>query len=316
MSNLYFSEREIGLKPRIENEINDNVWGGLIALIDNLIDQQYFAQTFPERCPDFPDSLEHIYGTNRSRMESAIWGHFANFKFPLTELGIPITLTILEFIEFCYEHISKPIEFEIHTFFQHHHLSFDKQEGQKEFRDQVNRLFQRNGIAFELQENGQITRLCPPVLRDKLNHSIFKTNDEILDSLLETARRKYLNPDFNVRKESLEKLWDAWQRIKTLDDPNPTKSIPIRLEKVSVQEEMREVLDLDGRALTKIGNDFMIRHTEVGKIPITSSSQVDYLFNRLFGLIYIFLGDKIGKNSDLTVKQEIQEDKVMDELEF
>jgi hypothetical protein len=47
----------------------------------------------------------------------------------------------------------------------------------------------------------------------------------------------------------------------------------------------------------------MIRHTEVGKIPITSSSQVDYLFNRLFGLIYIFLGDKIGKKSDLTVKQ-------------
>jgi hypothetical protein len=327
MSNLYFGEREFGLKPRTEHEIDSNVWGGLVALINNLIDEEYFAQAFPERCLDYPKSYDQIYTTNDSRMKSAIWGHFDNFKFPLTELDTPLTilltkldtpltLTILEFIEFCHEHISKPVKFDDHSYYQHHHLSFDKQEGQKEFRDQVNRLFQRNGIAFELQEDGQIDRLAPPLLRDKLNNSIFQTNDEILNSLLETARMKYLNPDFNVRKESLEKLWDAWQRIKTLDDPNPTKSIPIRLEKVSNQTEMRKVLNDDGKELTDIGNKFMIRHTEVGKIPITSSSQVDYLFNRLFGLIYIFLGDKIGKKSDLTVKQEIREDKVIDELEF
>jgi hypothetical protein len=71
MSNLYFGEREFGLKPRIEHEINDNVWGGLIALINNLIEEQYFAQSFPERCLDFPNSLDHIYGTNLSRMKLA-----------------------------------------------------------------------------------------------------------------------------------------------------------------------------------------------------------------------------------------------------
>jgi hypothetical protein len=290
MSNLYFGEREFGLKPRIEHEINDNVWGGLIALINNLIEEQYFAQSFPERCLDFPNSLDHIYGTNLSRMKLAIKGDFANFQFPPIELDRPLTLTILEFIEFCHKHISKPIDFEIHPFWQHHHLSFDKQEGQNEFRDKVNDLFKRNGIAFELQEDGQINRLAPPFLRDKLNNSIFQTNDEILDSLLETARKKYLDPDLNVRKESLEKLWDAWERIKTLDDPSDKKnSTEIRLKKVAY-ENMYTVLNEDGFLLTKIGNDFMIRHTEVGKIPITSSAHVDYLFNRMFGLIYLFLG--------------------------
>ncbi|BAY02895.1 hypothetical protein H6G54_09305 [Anabaena cylindrica FACHB-243] len=78
---------------------------------------------------------------------------------------------------------------------------------------------------------------------------------------------------------------------------------------------MREVLHNDCKELNDIGdNKFIIRHTGLGKTPITSSSQVDYLFNRMFGLIYIFLGDKIGKKSDLTVKQEIREDKVIDEF--
>ncbi|BAY02894.1 hypothetical protein H6G54_09300 [Anabaena cylindrica FACHB-243] len=225
MSNLYFGEREFGLKPRIEHEINDNVWGGLIALINNLIDEEYFAQAFPERCPDYPNSYDQIYTTNISRMNSAIWGHFANFKFPLTELDTPLTLTILEFIEFCHEHISKPVKFENHPHYEHHDLSFDKQEGQKEFRDQVNRLFERNRIAFELQEDGQINRLSPPFLRDKLNNSIFQTNDEILDSFLKTARIKYLDPDLNIRKESLKELWDAWERIRTLDDPSNKKNL-------------------------------------------------------------------------------------------
>ena len=41
--------------------------------------------------------------------------------------------------------------------------------------------------------------------------------------------------------------------------------------------------------LTDIGNNFMIRHTEVTKPPITESIHVDYLFHRLFSFIRMLL---------------------------
>ena len=60
----------------------------------------------------------------------------------------------------------------------------------------------------------------------------------------------------------------------------------------------------------------MIRHTEVGKTPINSSAHVDYLFHRMFALIYLLLGNQIGKKLDSTVKEEIREIKPAEEMPF
>lgn len=314
MSNFYFGEREFGLKPRIEDEIDVKVWGGLVVLINKCIDEQYFAEEFSERCPD---NNNHICGTDQSGMKLDILSSFPNIKWPLDGLDKPYTLTILELLEFCHEKIARPSEYEYHKYFQHNHLRFEREEGQAEFRNKVNRIFERNGITFELQENGQITRLAPPIVSDILNNAIFQTNDKELDLLLETARIKYLNPDFKVRLEALEKLWDAWERIKTLDDPsNKKKSVEMLLRKASDEEKMKEVLKNDAEALTYIGNNFMIRHTEVGKTPITSSVHVDYLFHRMFSLIYLLLGNRIEKKPVLTTKEEIGEFGSVDEIQF
>ncbi len=43
------------------------------------------------------------------------------------------------------------------------------------------------------------------------------TGDDVLDALLEAARHKFLNRSLDVRRESLEKLWDAWERLKTVE---------------------------------------------------------------------------------------------------
>ena len=37
--------------------------------------------------------------------------------------------------------------------------------------------------------------------------------------MLESARRKFLDPDPAVRLEALEKIWDAFERVKTLEIP-------------------------------------------------------------------------------------------------
>ena len=128
------------------------------------------------------------------------------------------------------------------------------------------------------------------MLRESLGSAVFQTGDDVLDGLLETARSKFLSHDPNVRRESLEKLWDAWERLKTLDTPsNKRLSIQNLLDQVASEPTYRSVLESEARALTEIGNTFQIRHHEVGKPSVSVDTQVDYLFHRLFAFILLIL---------------------------
>ncbi len=129
-----------------------------------------------------------------------------------------------------------------------------------------------------------------PLLTRPLAESAFKTEDAILNELLESARVKFLSDDQNLRKEALEKLWDAWERLKTLEPGKDKRdSIRILLNKSAPDPSFRETLEEEATQLTAIGNSYMIRHTEVGKIPITSPEQTNYLFHRMFSLIRFLL---------------------------
>nr|WP_299161738.1 hypothetical protein [Accumulibacter sp.] len=68
----------------------------------------------------------------------------------------PDTLLILDFIEFVHAAAAKPIPGKYHDFFSHHHQTFDQEAGQEAFRATVNRIFVRNGVAFEMQSAGSI----------------------------------------------------------------------------------------------------------------------------------------------------------------
>ncbi len=90
--------------------------------------------------------------------------------------------------------------------------------------------------------------------------------------MLEKAVAKYLSPILSIRLEALEKLWDAWERIKTLEQPNDKKkSISILLDRTSKKPKFRKMLEQEAFKLTDIGNNFMIRYTELNKTPIELS---------------------------------------------
>jgi hypothetical protein len=195
----------------------------------------------------------------------------------------------LDLLEFCYRNVAKPESDGYHGFFRHNHLTFHVETGRSEFREAVNRVFARNGIAFELATSGEVQRLGPAILAPALQKATFHTGDTLLDALIEDARTKFLDPDLKVRSESLEKLWDAFERLKTLEGGSKKTSITSLLANGIKDPEMRKRIEAELMQLTEIGNTFMIRHTEVGKTPITSSEQVDYLFHRMFALIQLLL---------------------------
>ena len=167
-----------------------------------------------------------------------------------------------------------------------------------EFVTGVNRVFEREKIAFELSDNGEIKRLGAPVVSDLIVQTVFRTGDDALDELLETARAKFINRDPVVRREALEKLWDAWERLKTLEPGKDKKaSVTVLLDRVA-DGPMRERLETEAKELTAIGNKFRIRHSETDRHPIEVDRHVDYLFHRMFSLVYLLLDgtDRVGRD--------------------
>ena len=204
----------------------------------------------------------------------------------------PQTVDILDLIEFCWKNIAQPEPWDYHDHFRHDHLQFDVEEGQEKFREAINEIFSRNGLAYELKENGQIERLASPVLREQLASAQFQTQDEKLNELLETALSKFLTPHPNTRRESLEHLWDAWERLKTLGEGSDKKKQTADiLDRASGKDspKFREALERGAKELTRIGNEFAIRHSEIEQEPLAKDEHVDYLFHRLFSLIWMIL---------------------------
>ena len=57
----------------------------------------------------------------------------------------------------------------------------------------------------------------------------------------------------------------------------------------SESPKFREALEEEARALTDIGNDLTIRHSETDREQLAKSEHVDYLFYRLYSLIHLIL---------------------------
>lgn len=166
-------------------------------------------------------------------------------------------------------------------------------EGQNAFqllRQDVQSFFVNSQISYDVALDGTIIRYGLEPLSAVLTDAIFRTGDTELDGLLRSARQKYLDRDTSTHRESIEKLWDAWERLKTIE-PGKDKvaQISALFSKMSVGTEFRDMIDQEGQELTAIGNTFMIRHTETNKIPIGREVEVDYLFHRLFSLIWLLL---------------------------
>ena len=286
MVEQYYSDQIKGVKPRVAEEISLPAWGGIVAIIHSRVDDGSFGYRYPLQC----DDGGAVCGCNVNNFSNALKAEIPEVESPFNAAEIPSTLAILDLLQFCYKSIGKPSKTGHHSFYRHDHLDFDPDAGKADFSKDVNCIFARNGIAYELSLDGAITRVNPSVLHEALQSTLFTTGDKILDDILEDARKKILNPSVKIREESLEKLWDAWERIKTLEMSNDKKqSIKALLDKASSEPNFRQILEDEAKQITDIGNNFKIRHTEVNQTPLQKSEYIDYLFHRLFALIRMLL---------------------------
>lgn len=290
----YFSDRETGERTRDRDALDDGVWGGLRAIIRSRIEDGSFGASYPDMCPDGRGPV----GTNETTFWEITRSEIPNLHEKPWESwteAVP-TLDALDTIEFCWRAVGEPIQGFYHSYFGHHHLSYDVEAGRNAFRDAVNRIFRRNGLVYELGQDGQIIRLAPPVLGDALSRASFRSGDDELDLLLEKSRRKFLDPDLAVRREALEALWDAWERLKTLGGADKKAGISALLDAAagSSSPKLRAALEQEAATLTYLGNQLRIRHSETNREAIATHAHVDYLYHRLFALVHAIL-EAIGR---------------------
>jgi hypothetical protein len=295
----YFSDRQNGPRARTEQMISPTVWAGLVATVQALVNSGAFGLRFRERCPDGQATC----GGDADALAASVGAEMPDLAWPLETVSIggegylaerrpfaPDTLLVLDFIEFVHASVAKPISGKYHDFFSHHHLTFDQEAGQEDFRATVNRMFARNGVAFEMLPNGRIERVLPPVLGEELKRTLFNTGDRMLDNMLDECRSKFSDRNPLVRREALERLWDAWERLKSLADPSDKKrSVKTILDTVTSVPSLRERLETEATELNSIGNSHLLRHSEIRQVPVIDVDQVDYLFHRLFAMIQLML---------------------------
>ncbi|MEU7514524.1 hypothetical protein AB0B13_21425 [Streptomyces sp. NPDC042898] len=224
---------------------------------------------------------------------------------PLDPGRTPDTNTALDVVDFVALHIDQPVHRSFHGWgFDHTHYSFQEPwhgthfdggltPGQVRFQRDINLLFARNGIAFTVGDDLRVQRLGPPEARPLISDFTPCTGDSQLDEKLQDAMARFVSRNSADRRDALEKLWDAFERLKTLElggGPNKKSSAEQLVTRAaSDSEPFRELLDAEFKELTRIGNKFTIRHHEHDQDAIPTDSAIDYLFLRLSSVIALTL---------------------------
>lgn len=109
-------------------------------------------------------------------------------------------------------------------------------------------------------------------------------DDNEFNKLVEQAFQYYKEARIDT---ATEKIWDAFERIKTFYKQYDKKgSITKLIDIVSKNNaEYREMVEEEFTSLTKLGNDFRIRHHETNKKDICCKEHYDYLFHRCIAVL-------------------------------
>lgn len=124
-----------------------------------------------------------------------------------------------------------------------------------------------------------------PTLQE-IEKTIEGIKDKGLKKLISLAISFYKQPKPDSHIIAVEQLWDAFERLKTYYGSKKDSSAELLLTNMSNQEQQfKFLLSAEFSELTKIGNEYRIRHHEINKIDIFDARHWDYLFNRCLSLI-------------------------------
>lgn len=134
-------------------------------------------------------------------------------------------------------------------------------------------------IVERIVENSPLTK--------QIENRFSTVKEKGIRDLLKDAIALYKTPNPCARQDSVEKIWDALERLKTYYISLDKKKSAMKIveDMSGGSEDFKELFNAEFKVLTDIGNHYRIRHHETDKIDIIDEKYYDYLFNRCLSLI-------------------------------
>ncbi|MDO4775177.1 MAG: hypothetical protein Q4A10_05115 [Aerococcaceae bacterium] len=157
-----------------------------------------------------------------------------------------------------------------------------------DFQETINEIFFEAGLLYEVTDDRVVERIVEySPLTKEIENSISLIKEEDTKKLLNDAISLYRTPGLEARKSSVEKMWDAFERLKTYYTSLEKKESISKIvnDMADSKEQFIKLFDNEFKTLTTIGNQYRIRHHETNRINIDDVRYSDYLFNRCLSLI-------------------------------
>lgn len=200
---------------------------------------------------------------------------------------------LLDLIEFFAKNICDVDVGVFHSYWGHYHLTcLNSRNVCAKFCNDINSIFQKTGLLYHLNTNLQVERIVEySPLTPAVESAIATLSEPGSRDLLQEAILLHRSHHPADIRDAVEKLWDAYERLKTYYTTMDKKSSAnkIVLDISGGPNKYFDVLNKEFSDLTKIGNDFRIRHHEMDKVEITDVRHYDYFFNRCMSLIALVI---------------------------
>ncbi len=157
-----------------------------------------------------------------------------------------------------------------------------------QFKSEINELFTEAGLLYTLTDEAIVERIIVnSPLTKEMEHHFSTVKESGTRDLLKDAIALYKTPNPSARQDSVEKIWDALERLKTYYVSMDKKASATKIVKdmSGGNCEFESLFNTEFKTLTDIGNHYRIRHHETDKIDIVDDKYYDYLFNRCLSLI-------------------------------
>lgn len=316
---MNFSERNLGHQIRTNENLSFTFWKKLTQILDKMHKSNYFSISYPLIYPiyydmDSNDYLGHIssgqiYACDDNRLSEDLNFYIDNdISWPLQikkkeRDWMPSKNQIFDIIEFLYSKINS---IESNTY----HSEAYYEEGisitvlkpkqndnsaREKFAKEINTLLSAGKMIYVFDENlGEIHSIISHETRQLIVSALdFKTFylDSEYSQFLKSACELISNPSFEKRYDALDKLWDAFDRLKCYFDPKNQNEKKTSCKKILDLFPNNPLfcidLDKEMKILTDLGNQVRIRHKETYQETLTDSIQVNYLFNRCLAMIVL-----------------------------
>lgn len=203
--------------------------------------------------------------------------------------------SILDFVEFIAQGIKTVIKGKYHDYFSHYELSFiDDNKDFESFRAEINEAFDMCGLLYNLTEERIVERIVD-------DGFIIEESKTLIETVPEKELKKLIEESIKLHKSrnpddchlATEKIWDALERLKTIyiDEETDKKASATKVisQMANSDEDYINLFSTEFVYLTNVGNNYRIRHHEIGKKDIPDDGYYDYFFSRCFSLIMLAL---------------------------